>query len=371
MALVAALSLAGCGSKDAAPAAGGGGRGGPMAMPVQVVEAQPGKVSDTSTFVASIQSRDSMVIMPLVGGIIRAIEVKSGDSVRAGQPLVQLDPALQQATVQNLVNSQQALESTFEFDKQQLDRAKSLYEQKIGTLQDYQSAQSTYNNAKAQIDSLTAQIQQAKTSLSYYQVTAPRAGIVGDIPVKVGDTATTGTQLTTLDSPSGLEVYVQVPLEQSSRLKTGLPLQVLDGTGNVLENTSVRFVSPQVDPLTQSILVKADVRSTPRHALRTQQFVQARITWGTHSAYLIPVLSVVRQGASDFVFTAAPRGNGFYAHEVPVELGVIQGNNYEVKSGVNPGDKLIESTTQVLVEGMPVMPMPAGRGGAGAAGRGR
>lgn len=372
LAVVAAVGLAGCGGANApagAPAAAGGRGGAPQAMPVSVMAAAAGTVADTSTYVASIQSRDSMVISPLVGGIIRQIFVRSGDSVTAGEPLAQLDPVLQQATVLNLENSREAQQATLAFDQQQLERAQKLYQEQIGTLQDYQSAQSAYNTLKAQVDSLNAQIKQAQTSLGYYRVTAPRAGVVGDIPVKVGDQVTTASQLTTLDAPSGLEVYVQVPIEQAGRLHTGLQVEVLDGQGHAVASSTIHFVSPQVDYLTQTILAKASVSADTAQRLRAQQYVQARITWGSHSAILVPVLAVTRQGGRDFVFVAAPRGAGYYAHEAAVILGTIQGNDYEVTSGLSPGDKVIVSTTQILAEGMPVMPME--QGGAAGAGRGR
>ncbi|HXR96693.1 MAG TPA: efflux RND transporter periplasmic adaptor subunit [Terriglobales bacterium] len=364
--VVVAAGMAGCGGggKPAAAAPGGGGGGAPQAMPVQVTVAAPVNVPETSTFVASIQSRDSMVISPLVAGIIRAILVKSGDQVPAGAPLIEIDNSLQQATVENLENNRTALLSTLEYDKQQLDRFQALYNEKIGTLQDYQAAQSAYNTVKAQVDSDNAQIKQQQTVLSYFKVTAPRAGIVGDIPVKVGDQVTTATQLTTIDAPGGLEVYVQVPIEQDRRLRVGLPLLVEDGQGNPLAQTTIRFISPQVDTQTQSILVKADV-SAARQRLRAQQYVQAVITWGTHSAFEVPVLSVSQINGRDFTYLASPRGAGFYANQVPITVGSIVGNNYEVTGGLQAGDKVIVSTSQILQPGMPVMPMPAGGRGRG------
>jgi len=352
--------LAGCGG--AAPgAAGGGGRGGRgmAAMPLQVLVAQPTSVADTSTYVASIQSRDSMVISPLVGGIIRQILVKSGDPVAPGAALVQIDPALQQAMVENLQNQRAALDATLRFDQTQLKRAEALYEQKIGTQQDYQQAQSTYNSAKAQADSLDAQIRQAQTTLGYYRVRAPRAGVVGDIPVKVGDQVATGTQLTTLDARSGLEVYVQVPIEQAGKLRPGLPVEVMSGAGAELARTAIYFVSPQVDYTTQSILAKA---ALPAGAgVRTQQYVQARITWGRHRAMLVPVLAVVRQGGGTFLDLAQAGNGGYAVRQAEVTLGATEGNNVEVTSGLAAGDRVIVTSTQILAQGMPVEPM-TGRG---------
>lgn len=357
-----AVGWAGCGgSGAAAPAPGGGGRGAMPAMPVGVQIAAPTQVADTSTYVASIQSRDSMVISPLVGGIIRAIPVKSGDEVAAGAVLVEIDATLQQAQVENLVNQRAALTATLSFDQTQMKRTEALYEEKIGTLQDFQQAQSTYNSAKAQADSLDAQIRQAQTSLGYFKVTAPRAGTVGDIPVKVGDEVTTATQLTTLDSPSGLEVYVQVPIEQTAKLRPGLPVEVLGGGGAVVARTQLFFVSPQVDYTTQTILAKAAVPAGAAR-VRNQQYVQARITWGTQPAMLAPMLAVVRNGGGTFLDVAQPQGAGYVVHQAEVTLGAVVGNNVEVRSGLKAGDRIIVTSTQILAEGMPVEPMTGGVG---------
>ena len=78
------------------------------------------------------------------------------------------------------------------------------------------------------MDALDAQVREQEVQLHYYKVVAPRAGIVGDIPVRVGDRVTTSTQLTTVDQPGSLEAYVYVPIERSSQLKTNLPVQILD-----------------------------------------------------------------------------------------------------------------------------------------------
>ncbi|MGH9415231.1 MAG: efflux RND transporter periplasmic adaptor subunit [Terriglobales bacterium] len=362
-----AAALAGCGQKAAAPAGAAAGRGAMPAMPVQVQVAEPVPVPTTSTFVSSIQSRQSTVVMPLVAGILRAIDVHSGEQVTAGQPLMQIDDALQQATVNNLVASRAALTATLKFDQTQLGRAQQLYQEKIGTQQDYEQAQSTYQTAKAQADSLDAQIQQAQTSLSYYQVTAPRAGVIGDIPVKVGDLVTTATELTTLDSGQGLEVYIPVPLEDAGKLRPGLPVAVLDSQGHLLAQCTIYFVSPQVDNQTQTILAKAALPPSAGESLRTQQYVQARVTWGTHSGYLVPLLAVVQQGDAGYLDIAAPTPaprQGYMVQQVPVTLGQIQGNSYEVTAGLQPGERVIVSTHQILAPGMPVTPMAAPPGGA-------
>jgi RND family efflux transporter MFP subunit len=355
--------LAGCGGGAPGGAAasgrggaGRGGRGGMGAFPVQVEVVKPRPVASTSSYVASIQSLHSLVVTPLVGGIIRQIFVNSGEAVKRGAPIAQIDPTLQAATVANLENSQASLRATAVFDRQQLRRAEALYEEKIGTEQDLQQAQSTYSAAEAQLQSLEAQIRQAKVTLSYFRVTAPRDGIVGDIPVKVGDQVTTATELTTLDAPQGLQLYVQVPTEDASRLRVGLPVEVETGTGAPITSSHIFFISPQVDYQTQTILAKANLPAAAAARVRTQQYVQAKIIWGTRLAITVPVLAVTQQGTTAYVDLAARRGAGYAVAPKTVQIGQIYGNDYEVLAGLTAGEQVIVSSHQILQPGMPVMP---------------
>ena len=80
----------------------------------------------------------------------------------------------------------------------------------------------------------SANVREQQVQLHYYQVVASRAGIVGDIPVRVGDRVQTTTQLTTVDRPGSLEAYVYVPVEKSAQLKMNLPVDLVDASGKVL-----------------------------------------------------------------------------------------------------------------------------------------
>ena len=75
--------------------------------------------------------------------------------------------------------------------------------------------------------------------------------MVGDIPVRVGDRVTNATILTTVDDNQGLEVYLQVPVQQAPNLSVGLPVRIVDDRGAEIVTTKVTFVAPSVDPQTQ------------------------------------------------------------------------------------------------------------------------
>jgi len=92
--------------------------------------------------------------------------------------------------------------------------------------------------------------------------------------------------------------------------------------------------------------------------LRNAQLIKARVIWSTEPMAVIPVLAVTRQGGQSFVFVAQQQGGHWSAQQVPVTLGDTVGNTYSVSSGLKPGDRVIVSSTQFLVNGMPVIPLP-------------
>lgn len=325
-------------------------------MPVKVIEARPTPVNDTSDYVATLKSRDSAVIMPQVEGQITQIFVHSGEKVAAGAALIEIDPLKQQATVKSQESARAAQQASLSWAKQQYERSQGLASAGVVSKQDLDQAKATYDSAQAQMDALDAQVREQQVQLHYYKVVAPRGGIVGDVPVRVGDRVTTSTQLTTVDQPGSLEAYVYVPIEKSSQLKMNLPVQVVDAEGKVLANTRVTFISPQVDNTTQTVLVKARI-ANGNDSLRQSQFIRARVVWGTHQNPEVPILAVSRLAGQYFAFVAEPQNGGaFVARQKPLTIGQTVGNNYEVQAGLSAGDKVIISGTQFLMDGAPVIP---------------
>jgi RND family efflux transporter MFP subunit len=330
--------------------------GGFPAMPVKVMEAKAVPVNDSSEYVATLKSRDSAVIMPQVEGQVTEISVHSGDRVSAGSALMEIDPLKQQATVKSQESARAAQQAQLSWAKQQYERSQGLAAAGVVSKQDLDQAKATLDAAQAQMDSLDAQVREQEVQLRYYKVVAPRTGIVGDIPVRVGDRVTTTTQLTTVDQPGSLEAYVYVSIERSSQLKMNLPVQVLDSSGKVLADTRISFISPQVDNTTQTVLVKARIENG-NDALRQSQFIRARVVWGTHQNPEVPILAVSRLAGQYFAFVAEPQNGGAYlAKQKPLTIGETVGNNYEVRDGIKPGDKVIVSGTQFLMDGAPVIP---------------
>jgi RND family efflux transporter MFP subunit len=349
LALGAGVFACGC-QKSAADNAPGAGA---SAMPVQVQIAPAVKIPDTTEYLSVLKSRHSAAINPQVEGQITRIFVKSGDHVEAGTPLLQIDPLKQEATVNSQEASRAAQEANLRYAKVSLERAQKLFDAGVISKQELDNAQTGYDAALAQLKAIDEQVRQQKVELHYYGVTSPMNGIVGDIPVRIGDRVTVSTMLTTIDEPGALEAYVYVPAERAKNLKTGLPVRLLDTAGKSVSETRITFVSPQVETETQTVLAKATIGNS-QGKLRIAQQVRAQITWGVHEGPVIPVLAVQRINGQFFAFVAINEGRETMARQKPLKLGDTIGNDFVVLEGLKPGDHVIISGTQFLQDGAPV-----------------
>ncbi|WP_255460583.1 efflux RND transporter periplasmic adaptor subunit [Edaphobacter albus] len=344
------FSLIGCNHQEkvaAAPA---------QAMPVKVAAVDLSPVPASDTYVSTIKGRRSATMQPQVDGNLTRILVKSGDVVKAGQLLMQIDPLKQAATVQSQQGTQAQKKALYDYNKIQLERQRKLYEAGVVSRDAFDQATQAYENSKADYEANSALTSTQQQQLAYYQIRAPFSGVVGDIPVHVGDYVSPTTLLTTVDENIDLEAYIYIPTERAAQIRTGLPVNIIDADGTSLVKTSINFLSPQVDNGLQSILAKAPIPRGTK-GLRTQQLVKARVTWNSKPAPVIPVLAVTRIGGQTFVFVAAPKDGGYSAHQIPVTLGEPIGNTYPVLEGLQAGDKVIVSGLQFLQEGVPVQPM--------------
>ena len=327
--------------------------------PVTLATAEARPIEETTEYVATLKSLRSTTIQPQIDGQITQIFVKSGDRVRQGAPLMQIDPRRQQAAVTSQEAERAAREAAVAFARQQAQRTQDLYAAGAISKQEQERAETELRTAEASLKALQAQVQQQEVQLRYFTIAAPTAGVIGDVPVRVGHVVTPQTVLTTIDQNETLEVYVSVPIERAPALKRGLPIQILSSDGNeTLATSVVNFISPHVDDQTQSILVKGQVRN-PSGALRAMQYVRARIVWKTNPGLMIPVTAVLRVSGQFFAFVAEDAGGKLVAKQRAIKVGPITGDSYPVLDGLKAGERIVTSGTMKLADGAPIQPAPS------------
>jgi RND family efflux transporter MFP subunit len=217
--------------------------------------------------------------------------------------------------------------------------------------------------AQAQVSQAAAQVRSAQVQLKYAKVLAPFTGTVGDIPLKVGDYAAKGDTLTTLTKNDSFDLNLSIPLARAKQLRAGLPVELLDATGKSIEMGKIGFIAPNATADSQTILAKATFPNSSGRLLNRQS-VQARVVWDKRPGILIPVTAISRLGGKTFVFVAdagkqSPDGkSSLVARQQPVDLGAIEGANYQVIKGLKPGEKIVTTGLLNLTNGASIVMAP-------------
>jgi multidrug efflux pump subunit AcrA (membrane-fusion protein) len=373
-------------------------------VPVKSMTLTSTPVTQSAVYQANLISRYSVTLQPQVSGQVGSIKVQAGDRVSAGQTLIIINSKRQTAILnssradakalhatilqsQNMLESYQiqrkALTSNLDLNKKQYARYKALYEKKSVSQQDLEKYTDSFNKASSDLESNTVQIlaqksailaakgnyekavantQQQSAILQYYEIKAPYSGIVGDIPVKVGNYVTENTQLISITQNNPLEVNVGLPVEKVFDIKKGMTIDVLDNNGNVVGTSEISFISPRVDTATQTILVKSNL-ANPKEILKADQSVKVRVIYNNSPGILVPTSAVSHIGAQDFVYVLTNKGGQFFVKQQPVKLGELQGDKYVVIGGLKVGDQIVSVGVQKLMDGAPVTVLPDEKGG--------
>jgi RND family efflux transporter MFP subunit len=380
---LAVMALSGC-SKDKDEKApdektasggqdGGSGQGKPLA--VEVVELKPGPMRETQDYLGTLISRTSITVFPQATGYVQSIEVRPGDKVEAGQVLIQVDPREGRALLESVQAQRAAAQANLDLAERSLQRSEQLVREGLMSRQEFDQAVAQARSAQANARAASAQLAAQAVQLGFTNVKAPFAGIVGDIPVKVGDFISPQTAITSVDQSQALEISVSLPAERAVQVKPGqTEVEVLNDKNEPVAASTVFFVSPTPDPQTQLVELKATFQNEA--GLLAGQRVPVRVVFDVREALRMPTYAVARQSGQSFAWVVVQGdGGGPAAERRPVTLGDISDNAYEVREGLKAGDKVVVSGLQLLQGGQPIEPKPhperrEGVGGGGDAGVG-
>lgn len=300
-----------------------------------------------------------------MGGVIKAVYVKSGDRVRKGQTLLKLDDALAR---QSLVAAQQQTGVL----KARLDQAKTIYERYQNLWKQNIGAEINVINAKAEVDALQsqlnageAQVRAAQEQVSQTNVTAQISGVVDEVSVKVGEFFSPQTaadprvgQIRIVNN-SNIKVVTEVPENYSSRVKKGDAVEViLPGLGKPPFKSTLNVVGAAVNPTTRSFTVEAKLPSDPD--LKPNQLATMKILdYRAKEAVTVAINLVQSDEKGKYVYVAEKSGDKYIARKKNVVAGESYNGMMEIKTGLAAGDVVITEGYQTVYDGQVVTASPA------------
>jgi membrane fusion protein (multidrug efflux system) len=273
------------------------------------------------------------------GGIVKALYVTQGQTVRKGQVLARLDDQTIRQQIDPLRVQLTTAQDTYK-------RTKNLYDQGIGTYQNLLTAQTAVETLKQNI----ANIQKTAALMT---VTAPSSGVADIVAVRVGEmfvgATAAGPQIRIVNT-SDLKVVAQVPENYTGRVKVGTNINVYLPDINRTLTAKVNVAGRTIDPTNRAFYIEAKIPSSPE--LRPNQVAVVKINdYASNNAVTIPVNVLQNDEKGKFVMVAAKEGGKTVAQKRTITVGELYGDKLEIKSGLQSGDVLITEGYQGLYEG--------------------
>ena len=298
---------------------------------VKIAKVKSESIPQTETYTATVESDVKNNIAPNTPYRIEKIFVEVGDNVRKGQLLVQLDAS-------NL----RQLKLQLENQKIEFQRTEQLYQ--VGG-----ASKAEYDNAKMQLDVYSTQYKQLMENT---QLMSPISGVVTARNYDNGDMYGNGLPVLTIEQTNPVKLLVNISETFYKQVYKGMPVDiVLDAYEGEQFEGKVTIIYPTIDQATHTFPVEVTV-SNPQQKVRPGMFARATVNFGNQDHVLVPDEALVKQiGAGDRYVYVYKDGKVSYNK---VELGKHIGTNYEIISGVNPGDDVVIAGQTRLADGREV-----------------
>jgi multidrug efflux pump subunit AcrA (membrane-fusion protein) len=383
--LIAIAVMAGCGKakQEAADEE--------VPTPVQVEEARRGPIDHIVSADAVVYPINQSNVTAKIAAPIKRVLVNRGDHVKANQLLVELESRdltasvneskglLDQAqanfltvTAATSVDDRTKAQADLQSARQALEAAKKVYDSRVELVKQgalaqkladdakvaMVQAQSAFDtaqrhlqilnsvgqreqihNAQAQVDTAKAHLENAAAQLSYAEIRSPIAGIVSDRPVYPGEMPASGTPLLSIVDISQVVARANIPVKDAAAIKVGRPATLAGPDGDIAGKVTV--VSPSVDPSTTTVEVWVQA-ANPEEKLKPGATVRVTIKAETlQDVVIVPASALLNSDTGTDKIMVAGKDN--LAHERVISVGIRQGDNVQIASGIEEGEKVIVS----------------------------
>jgi len=313
----------------------------PVNVTVMTVTAEP-ELADTFDLPAVVEPNRIVTVSAEVNGRIERIPPEEGSKVRAGDLLIQLNTDL--------------IRPEFESAKVQVERDQIEFDRMTNLVKENATTQRDLDNATSQLAISKARLEGIRARLERTSIFAPNAGVLNDLLVEEGEYVDSGKPVAQVVDTDTVKVVVEIPERDIAYFAIGEKADIFVDTKGQTRSLvgTISFISELADSRTRTTRTEITLDNRQR-LLRSGQIVHVRLTRRIlKDAVLIPLLAVIPMESGKAVYVV----NSTQAKRREVEIGIIRGDQVQITSGLEPGDKLIIAGHRFIAPGQKVNIVP-------------
>lgn len=288
----------------------------------------------------TVQSRNNILLSAETPAAVKAVHVVEGQQVKKGQILITQDSEILKRNIEELRSSLELAATVYE-------RQKKLWEQNIGT-------EVQYLEAKNRKESLELKLATTQSQLNKTKIKAPFDGIVDMIDIRVGEMAQPGFPIIRLVSMSNMYIKADVSESFVGKFKQGQTVDVYFPSTDIRIKSSVKSIGLVINPNNRTFEVEVGIPANM--TVKPNMIAVLTLTdYKNEQAMVVPTKIIQSDRRGKFVYkVAAVDGDIKQAERVEIELGITNGKETEITSGLKEGDELVLKGGLGLTDGAEV-----------------
>lgn len=301
-----------------------------------------------------VDAENSSYISPRnAGGLVKQVLVKQGQRVSKGQLLLKMDDQIQRQAVVAARQQSAGIRTQLTLAKSIYERQKNLWDKGIGTEVQLLQAKTNVTSLENQLASVAENVKLSEAQLSTANVYSDVSGIADEVNIRPGETFTgmtaMGAQIKIVNT-SSLKVVSSIPENYLGAVQVGSAAIVEMPDISRVYNGKVSYIGASIDLLNRGFNVEVKLPSDA--ALKPNQLALVKIRdYASANAISIPLKTLQDDQDGKYVVIASTEGGKLIARKRPVTIGLINGSNIEIKSGLKAGEQLVTEGYNGLYDG--------------------
>lgn len=312
------------------------------------------------TFSGTVKAGDEIELSFRTSGIITKLNVKVGQKVKKGDLIARLDNVQANLAYEQAKSAVNAAQSAMNTSKSNLARVKSLFEKGSNSLSDYENAKNSYQAALDQFETAKRNRSIQSSQIGYGIIRAPKSGIIASKNVDLNENVSSGKTIAVLNAGKEINIVVGLPENTINKVKLGMLTTIeFSSIGNKNLKGKIIEIAPIIDVNSSTYPVKMEIINAT-DAIKPGMTSNVTFNFGEENkaknkTLVIPVKSVGEDGEGNYVFLVeSTDGKLGTVKKHTIKIGELTEAGFEIKSGLNAGDKIATAGLQSLLDGQKV-----------------